>query len=76
MAKQKKLTQQHLIKHPEKLARFDKVRIWSNEWKQWWKPKAQGYSPDINDAGIYDAQDAFRRTKHCGPEKKITIVSV
>lgn len=76
MPKQNRLTQQHLLKHPEKINRFNKVRIWSNEWKQWWKPKAQGYSPDIKDAGIYDAKDAFRRVRHCGPEKKIVLIGL
>lgn len=76
MALQNQLTLQHLLRHPEKLARFEKVRIWSGEWKQWWMPNGQSYSPNIEDAGIYDVEDAFKRTRHCGPEKKIKLVAV
>ncbi|MBW5801146.1 hypothetical protein [Halomonas elongata] len=72
---QKQLTQQHLRRHPEKLERFDRVRIWSDEWGMWWRPSASGYTPNTEEAGVYDAYDAWARVKHCGPEKRITLVA-
>ncbi len=74
--KAKGLTQQHLCKHPEKLKRFNKVRIWSNEWRMWWRPKGNGYTDDVDQAGIYPADDAWQRVSGCGPEKKIVLYSV
>ncbi|MCA0973452.1 hypothetical protein LCL99_03100 [Halomonas denitrificans] len=70
-----KLTQQHIKKHPEKLVRFDRVRIWSGEWHMWWRCSAQGYTADMDEAGVFDAYDAWERVAHCGPEKKISLVA-
>lgn len=47
------------------------VVIWSAEHCAWWRPKAQGYTINDDEAGIYDFADAYERTKHCGPEKRI-----
>lgn len=71
-----KLTQQHIKRHPEKLARFTNVHIWSEEWKLWWRPKGCGYTSEKNDAGIFSAKEAWQFCSHCGPEKKITLVEV
>lgn len=48
------------------------VRIWSSERNAWWRPKAQGYTGDYQQAGIYTFDDAWARTAHCGPEKQIS----
>ena len=52
----------------------NKTRIWSGEHGAWWRPSSSGYSTNIDDAGIYDHDDAVRRTRGCGPEKKIKLV--
>ncbi|WP_306168800.1 hypothetical protein [Halomonas sp. MMSF_3323] len=70
-----KLTQQHLKKHPEKLGRFDQVRIWSGEWHMWWRPAGRGYTGDEAEAGVYEPKDAWEYVSHCGPEKKIILVA-
>ena len=48
------------------------VRIWSAEWRAWWRPKAQGYTGNIEEAGVFPFDDAWARSHHCGPEKRIS----
>ena len=48
-----------------------KVRIWTAQWGAWWRPDSSGYTDDIKQAGIYTFEDAWRRSHHCGPEKRI-----
>ena len=45
-------------------------RIYSAQWGYYWRPKACGYGAK-EEAGLYEFQDAYMTTKHCGPEKKI-----
>ena len=71
-----KLTQQHLKKHPEKLERFDKVRIWSGQWGAWWRPDGAGYTERKEHAGIYGIDSAWACVSHCGREKKISLLSL
>lgn len=47
------------------------VRIWSGEWRLYWRPNGAGYTPDSGEAGVYTLADAIQRTRHCGPEKHI-----
>jgi hypothetical protein len=49
----------------------ERVRIWSQEHQSYWRANAQGYTRELAAAGIYDFEDAYARTKHCGPEKMI-----
>ncbi|TYK93983.1 hypothetical protein E0F66_11915, partial [Streptococcus pyogenes] len=49
------------------------VRIWSGEKSGWWRPHARGYTRDPKQAGLYDFEDAFQSTSHCGPEKRIAF---
>lgn len=74
--KAKSLTQQHLLRHPQKLERFDKVIIWSNEHRAWWRPNGRGYTTVKSEAGIYNIGDAWNRVSGCGPEKRIVLQSV
>ncbi len=46
------------------------VRIWSDQWEAYWRPRG-GYTADGLAAGVFDFDDAWDRTHHCGPEKKI-----
>ena len=34
--------------------------IWDFEKGLWWKPKAYGYTPDLDEAGRFDAKEAGR----------------
>ncbi len=70
------LTQQHLLRNPEKLDKFNKVLIWSKEWKAWWRGGGSGYTDDVKLAGIWDASEAWKRVRHCGPEKGIVLQSI
>ena len=51
------------------------VRIWSFEHNAWWKPNAWGYTPDINEAGLYKRAEAEAivnaANKYIGPNGSI-----
>lgn len=49
------------------------VRIWSGEHGAYWRSDSRGYTLDRFDAGYYVFHDAFNRTRHCGPEKRIAF---
>ena len=36
-----------------------RYRIWSFEHKAWWKPNEHGYTPDYENAGIYQQINAI-----------------
>jgi hypothetical protein len=46
------------------------VRIWSDEHRAYWRSTG-GYVVDRAGAGVFTVFDAYNRTAHCGPEKKI-----
>jgi hypothetical protein len=54
-------------------AKYSKVYIWSDQWKALWRPKAQGYTDKIEEAGFWDWKEAWELTKHSGTEKGIKI---
>lgn len=52
----------------------DPVVIYSGEHGQFWGPDGSGYYNNHFAAGIYEREDAIRRTSHCGKEKQIEIL--
>ena len=50
------------------------VYIYSGEHHAYWRPKAQGYTSNLNEAGVWLFPEAFAITKHCGPEKRIEFL--
>jgi len=50
-----------------------KVYIWSGQWGAYWCANGAGYTTKINDVGIYDIEDAWRRVSHVGLEKRISF---
>lgn len=49
------------------------VRIWSGEHHAYWRKGGCGYVACPCSAGLFGFADAYRRTKHCGPEKCISF---
>ncbi|MGB5217379.1 MAG: hypothetical protein WBN66_03675 [Smithella sp.] len=47
------------------------VLIFSREHLAYWRPNAAGYTDCKEMAGVWPFADAFKRTRHCGPEKMI-----
>lgn len=47
------------------------VHIWSGEHRAWWRQLGEGYTDATAHAGVWTFAEAWERTKHCGPEKKI-----
>lgn len=73
-----RLTLAYLQRKPEAQRRFEgkRVRIWSGQWQSWWRPEGNGYTNLLVEAGVYTFEDAWRRSSHCGPEKRISYVVV
>jgi hypothetical protein len=53
-----------------------KVQIYSAEHASYWRANGQGYTLIKAEAGIYDFHDAWDRTSHCDPSKKIRYVHI
>lgn len=47
------------------------VRIWSQQWRLYWRADRSGYTDDVAEAGVYTTHDAVDASGHCGPEKGI-----
>ena len=52
------------------------VYIWSDEHRAFWRPNGSGYTSNPLDAGVYTFREAYEKTAHCGPEKKIMFYPV
>ncbi|MEE9356455.1 MAG: hypothetical protein V3U75_12770 [Methylococcaceae bacterium] len=44
--------------------------------KGYFRPKSQGYTFDLKQAGVFSFEDAWDHVKRCGPEKKMKIMIV
>ena len=49
------------------------VRVWSGQWRAWWRPGAAGYTSDCSAAGVYPFADAWAHTRHCDRDKLIVF---
>jgi hypothetical protein len=55
----------------EQEMQYSLVRIWSDEHEAFWRPNGSGYTADGLRAGIWRFSDAFKKTNHCDPGKRI-----
>jgi len=67
-------TLERIKRWPHLATRFQKVRIYSGQWKAFWRVSGQGYTENQEESDILDMDVAIAQTRHCGPEKKIQYV--
>lgn len=67
---------EHYKRNPHRVPAGNTVRIWSDEHRAYWRPGGGGYTVERVAAGTWAVQDAFAKTKHCGPEKRIWFETV
>ena len=48
-----------------------KVYIWSGRHQAWWAPEGHGYVRPRDRAGVFDFEDAWRRSSHASPENQV-----
>ncbi len=51
------------------------VRIWSGEHEAWWRANGNGYTTQLQDAGVYERADAMRRITS-DPAKRIKLEAI
>jgi hypothetical protein len=64
-------TLERLKRWPQLMGRFPKVRIYSAQWSAYWRGTGNGYTEHPEASHVWDIQEAFEQTRHCGPEKLI-----
>lgn len=69
-------TLERIKRWPSLKNRFTQVRIYSEEWRSYWRGKGNGYTEKETESDIWPIEDAFNRTYHCGPEKQIQFIGV
>ena len=69
-------TLERIKRWPNLATRFQKVRIYSGQWKAFWRGKGCGYTYFPEESDILDIDVAVAQTRHCGPEKQIQYVAV
>ena len=50
------------------------VLIFAGQHRTFWRANGSGYTYDVDQAGVYTLEDAYKRTRHCGSEKEICFV--
>ena len=69
-------TLERIKRWPSLMNRFPRVRIYSAEHQAFWRGTGQGYTENPLESELWFIKDAFTRTKHCGPEKRIQFVKI
>ncbi len=67
-------TLERIKRWPSLVNRFLRVRIYSAQWGAYWRGSGQGYTEDSQASDIIEIEEAFKKTRHCGPEKRIQFV--
>lgn len=67
-------TLERIKRWPSLKSRFKKVRIYSAEWGSYWRGKGNGYTSNPLESNVWDIEEAYMMTNHCGPEKRIQYV--
>ncbi len=48
--------------------------IWSHEHHQWWRPDAMGYTPNLEEAGRYTREEAYKPVLNDVHNNEIAII--
>lgn len=48
-----------------------KVRIYSEQWRMWWRENGNGYTDNESEAWVTTFEHAWDVSHHAGPEKQI-----
>ncbi|MND21774.1 hypothetical protein D3C80_121440 [compost metagenome] len=67
-------TLERLKRWPQLRSRFPIVRIYSAEWGYFWRGTGQGYTSNPAESQAMSIDEAFRRTCHCDPDKRIQYI--
>jgi hypothetical protein len=59
--------------NPSLMSLIEKCEVFirSSQWGMYWRANGSGYTERKSEAGIYDFNEAFLSTRHCGREKGI-----
>ena len=67
-------TLERIKRWPKLHGRFPFVRIYSAEHSAFWRGTGQGYTDNPQDSGVWTIKEAFARTNHCCPMKRIQFI--
>ena len=69
-----KETLERIKRWPALLSRFPRVRIYSAEHGAFWRGTGSGYTDNPEESQVWMATEAFMKTRHYGPLKKIQFI--
>ncbi len=49
------------MSQPRTVGELRLVLIWSKDRRAWWRPDGMGYTTELHDAGLYDADTVVER---------------